>query len=440
MPSPISAIEKLDESTKQWCNDAIRTLESGNGGAPGLLRDAALNLFIAGECYLVKEPQKILSKAPEKWQVRSISEIVVTKGKNAAMAIKPRRNATAAELIPVPEGSFVGRLWKTHPRYSDEADSSMRSLLELLDELLLINRLSRATAKSRLNAGILFIPDDIDNIYQTDGDFDEDSDEFAEYSGDNGGSFQEELMAAMTTPIGDESSASSVVPLIIRGPAALATSIVHIKLERAYDPMLIERGEVVLQRILAGLSVPKDVVTGLASVKYSNAVMIEESLYKAHIEPLILMIIDQLTEVFLHPYLRTKGVSEEDLSRITIWYDPSAITTKPSKSDSASEGFDKGILSEEAWRRSHGFPETDAPTSSEKAWRLAQEKGLISEPVMEALLRLYIPEIMEDTRKRELENSAPQDQEALANALGGTAPSDDTISTDTQPPTDLVEP
>ena len=55
--------------------------------------------------------------------------------------------------------------------------------------------------------------------------------------------FEEELIAAMTTPIQDPDSASAVVPLLIRGPGELGALIKLFKFERSFDPALAERAD-----------------------------------------------------------------------------------------------------------------------------------------------------------------------------------------------------
>jgi hypothetical protein len=446
VPSNLTSIKDYDARIIELAADALDVLSTGNGGISGLLRDAALNLFVAGECFLVEEPGRPSQGLDAKWQIRSVSEIIVKKvgrGERDKVSIKPSRNATEVDYIHLHDDAFCGRMWRNHGRYSEEADSSLRGLLELLDELLVANREARIASRSRLGNGILAIPDDFDAAYQSDGDYDADG-EMAELSDDVQDSFQEALLAAIAAPVNNENSAEGLMPTLIRGPKEAIAAIRHISLGKNLDPEAQIRADKILDRILAGLDVPKDIVTGLASVKYSNAITIEETLYKAHIEPLVLMIVDQLTEVFYRPFLIQNGVDPKIARKSTLWYDPSAITTKPSKSESASEGFDKGIISEAAWRRSHGFPEADAPTQNEKAWRLAQQQGLISEPIMEALIKFNIPELYELARNAEMAaNTAPEDQAALNTALGGeeeSAPSDIIETNDNETATDLVEP
>lgn len=439
-PIHIRAVEGLDEDVKKATADCLRLLGTGSGGLSGLLRDASMNLFITGECYIVKQPADIMKNTPENWQIRSVDEIVTTSGRNSAAFVKPRKNAQQSEYIRLTNDSFVGRIWRMHPRYSDEADSSLKSLLDLMDELLLLNKISRKNLKSRLNAGILYIPDEISNISQSDGDLDDNTDTYAELSDDNSASFEDELLDAMTTPISDESSASSIVPLIFRGPADLADKIRHIVLEQQSDPQHVERAKVVLDRILAGLDIPKDVVAGIGDSKYANAVVIEESLYKSHIEPLVLLIVDALTVVFLRPVLKAMGHKEDIINNIVIWYDPSPITTKPSKSEAANYGYEAGTISGAAWRREHGFSESDSPTDMEIGTRLAVDRGLLSEPVTEALLRTLIPEVMAKVRKEGIANS-PSGSTLDAVISNGTQAREASEQDSAEPaPSELLEP
>lgn len=399
-PVHVRSVTDIPQDLAKAASSAIRLLGTGNGGIPGLLRDAALNLFVTGECYLVREEADIMTGKPETWQIRSTSEIVVEQsGRTQNVAIKPRRNAKPSEYIKLSKkNAFIGRIWRMHPRYSDEADSSLKGLLELMDELLLLNKNSRSNLKKRLNAGLLYIPDEISNISQSDGDVDDSTDTYAELSDDNSASFEEELIEAMTTPISDEGSASSVVPLLIRGPSELGDKIRHIELGDMADPAHLERADKVLDRILAGLDIPKDVVAGIGDAKYANAVVIEETLFKSHVEPLVLMIVDALTVVFLRPVLKAMGFDEDLVNNLVVWYDPSPITAKPSKAEAANIGYDKGVLSATSWRRENGFAESDAPTEAEVGSRIVVERGLLSEPVSEALFRHLIPSIMDSVR------------------------------------------
>jgi hypothetical protein len=397
-PAPIQDVTKVDERLAAASQRALDRLSSAFGGQAGLLKDAALNIQVTGECYLVQIPERLGSGLPESWDVRSVDELQVDQKGN--YVINPRRDVGGGnsgmmsqgnkEAIALPKTAFVGRIWRAHPRYTQESDSSLRGLLDLCAELLLLNRTFRATARSRLNAGALYLPDglsvaaspDPDYPYDEDGNYNETF--TAEEAADD---FEDQLIDAMTTPIKDEDSASAVVPLIIRGPAELGDKIKQFKFERSFDPALAQRADRVLD-------VPKDVVTGLANVKYSNALQIDEALYKAHIEPLMLLIVDALTVMYLRPYLIANGYSAEEVKNVCIWYDPSLVATRNDRAADADMGFDKMAVSFDAWRRAHGFAESDAPDPTEVAVRLVLNKGAISPELTEQLLGAIAPEIM----------------------------------------------
>jgi hypothetical protein len=225
----------------------------------------------------------------------------------------------------------------------------------------------------------------------------------------------------MTTPISDESSASAVVPLIIRGPAELGDKIKQFKFERSFDPALAQRADRVLERILQGLDVPKDIVTGLANVRYSNAVQIDESLYKAHIEPLLLLISDALTVVYLRPYLKSVGYEDSDVQRIVVWFDPSAISTRNDRAADADSGFEKMAISLDTWRRTHGFSDADAPEPTEIALRLLFQRGAITPELSEALLNTIAPDLFQAARASQQANSVAPVPTEVQDILSGQA-------------------
>lgn len=450
-PAPIENVEKVDPRLAAAAQRALDRLSSAFGGQAGLLKDAALNLQVTGECYLVQVPERVGSGLPESWDVRSVDELQVDQKGN--YIINPRRdvgggtsmmtNMTTGnkDIIKLPTTAFVGRIWRAHPRYTQEADSSLRGLLDLCAELLLLNRTFRATARSRLNAGALYLPDGLSVAAGPDPDYpyDEDGNYNEQYNPEEAADdFEDQLIDAMTTPIKDEDSASAVVPLIIRGPAELGDKIKQFKFERSFDPALAQRADRVLERIMQGLDVPKDVVTGLANVKYSNALQIDEALYKAHIEPLMLLIVDALTVMYLRPYLVANGYSPEEVKNVCIWYDPSQVATRNDRAADADSGFEKMAVSYDTWRRAHGFSEADAPTPNEIALRLVLEKGMITPELTQDMLSAVAPEVMQNVRQvSQAANPAPMPPE-VAEALGVPPVPTEGAETPAAPP--LAEP
>ena len=450
VPSDINSVEKVEADLAQEAEDVLYLLESGNGGTAGLLRNAALNMFVAGECWLVKEPAKPSKGEPARYQIRSVREVVGTNAKDAKVAIKHRRDAKPSEYTVLPKDGFATRIWKNHGAFSDEADSSMKGILDYCDQLLTIDRSAAAAARSRMNAGLLFIPDGLSQSSTADSDLTPEG-EIVDVTEDAEDDIEQEISNGLIAPVEDITSGATLVPTILRGPDDMGEKIRHIPFERGVDPHMNERAMWLLDRILGGLDIPKDVAQGMSSVKYSNAIIIEEQLYKAHIEPMILLIVDCLTIGFLRPALIKLGWPENVVNRVVVWYDPTAITAKPSKAEAAVTLYGMKLLSQAAVLRANGFAPEDAPTELERVQRMAEERAILSDAMSETLLNSLIPEEMkQEAREKSLAMSDPASANALQNAIGGeaapeagvpSAPEEDpTAQSNVQAPPTLMEP
>jgi len=228
------------------------TRSLSRSSVPSILRSLTLNVSVPGECYLVLEGGK--------WTARSTSEVKIAPGADKYQVQRSAFDSSGVRYLR--DGSTVGRIWREHPRYSMDPDSAMLGMRADCEELLLLSRVIRSTARARLNAGILYIPDDISVVARTNPD---DGSAESELEGDP---IEIELVHSMVEPVNSENSAASVVPMLLRGPGEMADKIKYITVDRKSDEYLVARADRVLERILQGLDVPKDIVTGLANVKY----------------------------------------------------------------------------------------------------------------------------------------------------------------------------
>ena len=321
-----------EESTKviRAAQEVVSDLMLHSQGlGSGFLRDIATNLQIAGEVYVVSHENRwiavssdSLKPVGEHWKVQT-------------------DRSNSKDDIELPEDTFVARIWKPSARYSAEPTSSMVGVLDACEALVLLDQAMRAMTRTRLGAGIIFIPDGITVA--------------------TGDDVEEVLIEATTQPITDETAATSVVPLMLKGPVELGKEIRRIDLARPIDDTMITMSDRLMNRILTGLDVPKDIVTGLADTRYANALIVTDDLFRTSVEPLVLLICDALTQAVLRPAMRKALVGEGDkdvpalADHIIIWFDPSDAVTRPDKSQAANDGWDRGILSAESWRASRGF-------------------------------------------------------------------------------------
>lgn len=329
---------------------AITALRSPIGGQAQILRSCGVNLTVAGECYLLGTDEQ---PGRRKWEILSTEEIKV-EGK-VEKRIRGEQQTGGGE--PIPSDRYLVRIWRSHPRFSDRADSSIRPLLEILEELVLLTRAVRAMTTSRLaGAGVYWIPQEID------------------YPGDDEGPEGEpkvdkltaDLIAAMMTPISDRSSAAAVVPMIVRAKAAFIEKIRHDDFTRSFEsyPSVALRDEAV-KRFAQGVDLPVEIVSGQGGANHWSAWQIDESTFKAHIEPLLELIVDGLTQGYLLPYLKAQGFSDEALAGLVVHYDASELIVHPNRGADATTGVGLMLLAGRVWRRENGFSEDDAPTPEE---------------------------------------------------------------------------
>lgn len=249
----------ITEKHLKYSEKLIKELLDGPGGASGFMRNFTLNMSVAGECYLVQYD--------DAWHIKSTHEIIVQV--DGSIYLREQRASTQASTTSgvsgldklLPKDTYVARMWRPHPRYSNEPESSMLGIREPCDELITLQRMIRTVARSRMNAGILYIPEGLSVAGST---LDEDVATEEELHDE----LIQDLYDTFTDPIEDEASPASVVPSIISGPADMAKAITHITVSRETDQWLVERSDRALERILQGIDMPKDVVSGMANVKY----------------------------------------------------------------------------------------------------------------------------------------------------------------------------
>lgn len=395
----------------------------------GMVRAFSLNINVPGECYLIRlVEQDDKGNKTTQWKIVSTDELDFDA--NGAVLRPIQGETTNAKRLPA--NTYIARIWRPHPRFSGEPDSSVFGVADAVEELLILSRLVRSATRTRLNNGLLFLPDGLltPRLQMAMQGLDENGDPLPEeeleaMANDPGNQLVADILQAIVTAVSDEGDASAVAPIMVTGDGGLADQIKHITFERGNDEWLVNRTERALERILQGIDVPKEIVTGLANVKYSNALIIDENLYKANIEPLALVLVDALTEVFLRPMLRAKGYSEADLNRIVVWYDPSEIVTRPNQAVDANDGYDRMLVGPSAWRREHGFGDDDAPSEAEMGMMLLTSGTQLPPDVQMALLQALMPKVLGKQRE---DNVAEQPVPMPQSAQDMLQPTDEAVS------------
>lgn len=360
----------------------IAQLNQGDGIAT-LLRSYALNKNTAGECYLCL--------LDDKWSIKSTFELAVDP--SGGMKLHPSASSQQVAATDIPKSATVIRMWTRHPKFSADPDCSLRAVLFLCEQLIKLNRMINNAIQSRMNAGLLLVSTDIERAAQTPG---------TESNVDDNGQeetdpFRADLNAAMIQPIMDDQNGAAVVPLtVFVPPDQVQAGVRWISMARDVDQHMLAYAENLLTRILNGIPIPKDAITGFQNVRYANAQAISEEFFKQSVEPLALSFCDDLTSTYLQPLLQAKaeaaGWSDDDVQKLVVWYDPSEITTRPDRGADADAGWDRGALSDDAWRKAHGFGTEDAPSEDEVLQRTLLRTAALPPNLVDWMARELLPQ------------------------------------------------
>jgi hypothetical protein len=327
--------EGLDEALANEAAEAIHQLKMPRGGQSEMLRSLGEKLFIAGEGYVVPEdePTGLV------FEVFSTQELA-PEGQRFMRYYGPGWGGTQ-----LPEGSKPIRIWKPDGQYQMLASSSVRACLEILEELVVLTRLVRAAAISRMSlAGILAIPDELDT---PDDDADADG-----QTAEAKNPLAIDIINTGAKAIDDPASAAAWMPYILQGPADMLAHIRHIPFQTDDQENVIKRTEAV-ERLARGLDLPPEKVLGHAGTTFANAAQVSDDNFNLYIQPLLQMICDALTVAYLWPAMAAaRGIDAEhlatsplpdDVMNVAITYDARKLISKPDRSKEIIEVFTKDL-------------------------------------------------------------------------------------------------
>ncbi len=334
--------------------DSLARLAGPSGSHAEIMREGSIHLDVPGACWLVG-----LAARPgmaERWFIASLAEIEMSAGRVTVNDPDTGKKVPLRAGDDTPMGEqpdFWAKLWRRHPRKSHEADSAVRGVLAICEEMLILDRAMRSLARSRIAMGkILYVPNDV-SFGPVDPSLDE----------TEGDQFNRQMLEVFTTPIQDEGSASAVAPAVLRGPRTdKGSQIEVISIDREEHRLLQDRARWVMTRLAQGLSVPVEVVTGLGQANHWGAGQIELQAFRQYIAPMAELLVESLTVAYHHPTLRAAGMADEDIAREVIWYSDDDFGES---SQDATEGYRLGLISGDAWRRVKNYGPEDAPLPSE---------------------------------------------------------------------------
>lgn len=362
-PMPIDLNDEEITPAERRAAEIVAMIAEGPAGQGQMLASFGIHLSVVGIGYLVVEPplEDYLSDEFETWQVLSSEQI--REGNNGIEIRIGER-----EWRNVHPNAVIVKVWRKHPRKSWEADAPTHGVLSVLNEIDLLSKHIQASAQSRLaGAGLLAIPSEA--VFpegqgpQSPQSVDPDDQDITPPE-DN---FVDSLIDAMTVPLTDRGSAAAVVPLVIKVPGELVDKIKHISFSTPFDAQARELLDNAIRRLALGMDIPPEILTGTSAMNHWGAWQVAEEAITLHIEPLMETVAHALTIGFLKAVLVAEGYESNSA---VVWYDTSDLRTRPDKSASAVQAYDRNELSAVALLRELGLSVEDAPDDEEKRERV----------------------------------------------------------------------
>ncbi|MCM1964847.1 hypothetical protein [Streptomyces sp. G1] len=329
----------------------VASIAGGPDGQAQMMGDFGRHLTVAGEGWIIIRPDtdEEGNRVGEAWHVLSTDE-VQAQGQRLTVEIdgfpvEIPGDDPEGELDPNAPAAI--RVWQPHPRRRLEADSCVRSALDVLDELQLLTAAVSAIARSRLHGrGIVLIPKGARfPAHPAQGDAEDD--------------LIDTLITVAETAYRDPESAAAIVPIFLEVPAETIAQIQRLTFESDFDELALKLREEAIRRFATGSDVPPEVLLGTGAANHWSAWSISEDAIRYGIEPKARTVAHALTTQWLRLLLDFEGVPDAD--EWLVWYDTAPLRVRANRAQTALEVYDRGGISAEALRRETGFDESDAP-------------------------------------------------------------------------------
>ena len=367
------------ETNNPEANRVWEAFVGPQGGQNELIKRAAEHLYTAGESYLLGTPLKNeLTNQDEGivWEFLSTEELKPSGTKIQRVG----ETGTGGGRVDLPDDVYVARLWQPDPRFYARAYSAVKRLLPICREIVLLTQVVDAIAKSRLNAGMYYLPDEFSF-----GPFDETENDGSD--ADDIDEFSEEWIEQIKAPVEQRDSAASLIPLLMRGPALIdgkpAKDLMGlVDLARGLDDLYQSLRLEALQRLANGMDAPPEIVGGKGGLNHWTGYNIDADFIDKHIVPKGQKIAEFLTAAYLRPMLiEFEGMTEQEAAQYRLHFDATVLTSRTDTGPAARGAYDRIAISEASYLRANGFDVSDAPSEEERK-RRTLERLMFEEPIL----------------------------------------------------------
>lgn len=332
--------------------DLLDRIQDPGGGRSGILSSYGRLMFIVGEGYLFGRD---MGKDTERWAFVNTEEIQFD-GKEIlwkpTSAGEPTRfSAQEAEAY---------RLWTPDPERSGEAESPMRAIIEIAQELDILTKAVASTAVSRMVNGILKVPAEL-SFGSDEPGVDEDPE---------ANPFLADWIEHIIGIVENAGSPEAGAPFLAEGALEYLSGLEWMKThDPATDYMEQAMRKEAIERAAMGMDLPPEILKGMASANHWGARQILHDTWRSHGSVVAEQFCDDIADAYLRPALREEKF--ERWREVVVAYDDSNVVVPPDRTDDADKAYDRGNVNDPGYRTMKGIAESMAPSDEEKRISLA---------------------------------------------------------------------
>ena len=367
--------------------EKVRAIVNGIGGGVSgqskLIQRTAYLLSVVGECWIgmivrnaAREETTDGSPLPvdltrpgyqlEQWYVFGKEQITTSvKGIELKLPDGSKHEFSEADDI-------LFRVWAEHPKDPSLPVSPIWSNRRVLEGIVKADAAIEAANNSRLvGNGLLFVPQEMSLPQQQApvsvpvGQPDTNT-PVPFFEPNSAQALQDLLFDVAGAATRDPKSQAAMLPIIAAVPGEMIKNVNWIRPGSDIPETTLKIQQEDIRRLAMGLDVAPERLFGMSEGNHWSAWAIDENDIKVHVAPLVQIITSALTQEIL----REKLVDENlDPDQYIIWYDTTALSQDPDKTDEARDAFDRGAITAAALRQHLGFDDEDGyDYSSAEGW------------------------------------------------------------------------
>jgi len=350
-PAFRSSDGKLSEIKEGPPVERLNRIQDPGGGRTRLQFDYGRLMWITGEGMLFGYR---LEQEDERWRFLWNEEIKI---REDGTAVRLDANKKETEDVGV-----AYRLWTPSPQQSEFADSPMKPITDIAEELIWLTKSVMSTAVSRMTNGAVVmaleaIPED--PIQPQGGEEDPENN-----------TFLKGYIEHVTNQIENPMSPEARVPYLYTPPAEFAEAFRWVKMhDPATDYLERELRKECIERLALAFDMPPEALRGMTDANHWTAKQVMHDMWRSYGIVKAQQFADELGEAYLRPGLEMDGF--ERWNEVVIGLDDSQVVISPDRTEDADQAADRGYINDEAYLKLKGMEDDMAATEDDKRIWLA---------------------------------------------------------------------